>query len=294
MKDMEIRLMPMEISSNDEGMVVEGLVNETGKLSHVLGLRKKFREKISKGAFERSLSRSGKIDFLSEHDEKMLLASTSNGSLELFEDEQGLKMRAKIAPTSYGKDVYTLMKEGMIGNMSFGFRVISDKWKKLANGTYERTIDDLDLFEVSAVRNPAYPQSIISARGINIVEDIEIPNEVEEEVTEMEKEKTEVNEDLTVEDFRSLYETCKNLVEEVRNLKETIEKNNEQEEVVEEVEQVEETGQKETVEEEKEDKTDVKEKEVEETENKEEERSVNLSAYQERLKNLNITNSEEK
>ena len=90
-------------------------------------------------------------------------------------------MRAKICPTSYGNDIYQLMKHGIVNHMSFGFRVLADKWKKLSNGTFERTIDALDLLEVSVVRNPAYPQSAIAARGIELVEDVEIPDDVQEE-----------------------------------------------------------------------------------------------------------------
>jgi HK97 family phage major capsid protein len=59
--------------------------------------------------------------------------------------------------------------------MSFGFRAVKDSWKKM-NDYLERTVHDLELFEVSVVRDPAYSSSTISARGIYLVEDIEIPN----------------------------------------------------------------------------------------------------------------------
>ncbi|WP_255786651.1 HK97 family phage prohead protease [Bacillus cereus group sp. BfR-BA-01355] len=49
--------------------------------------------------------------------------------------------------------------------------------EKLADGTYERSMSDLYLAEVSAVRNPAYVQSTIQARSIEVVEDVEIPKE---------------------------------------------------------------------------------------------------------------------
>lgn len=187
--NMELRFQETEIRANEDGtMKVSGYVNLTEQLSNVLGLTKKFKEKIAKGAFAKALKNATKdIDFLSEHDNKKILASTRNGSLELTEDEQGLFMSATIAPTSYGKDSYELIKSGILQNMSFGFRTIKDSWKAIENGLYERTILELELFEVSVVRDPAYSQSTIAARGIDLVEEVEVPSELEEETKIMEE-----------------------------------------------------------------------------------------------------------
>lgn len=186
-EQMELRVLSSQINSNNDELVVEGLVNKTESLSHVLGKHKKFREKIRKGAFQEAINESRRIDFLAEHRQDFLLATTENNSLELWEDDEGLKMRAKIAPTSYGKDFYTLMSEKLISHMSFGFRVLKDSWKSGIDGIYERTVDKLELKEVSVVRNPAYPASAISARGIELVEDVEIPDEVRSEEVQEEK-----------------------------------------------------------------------------------------------------------
>ena len=85
-------------------------------------------------------------------------------------------MTADISDTTYGRDYHTLIKDGILRNMSFGFTVDKDKWSKDKDGTYKREVNDLTLYEVSVVTNPAYPQSTISARGLNIIEDVEIPN----------------------------------------------------------------------------------------------------------------------
>lgn len=192
MEQIELRVLDSNLTVNEEEMIVEGLVNRTESWSHTLGHRKRFKEKIEKGVFTRAIESSERIDFLGEHRTDMLLATTENGSLELWEDEEGLKMRAKIAPTSYGKDLFVLMKNKMVNHMSFGFRALSDKWNKLADGTFERSIDNLMLKEVSVVRNPAYPQSAIAARGIDVVEDVEIPADVEERTEENVQEVVEV------------------------------------------------------------------------------------------------------
>ena len=188
MEKMELRSYTSNVSFNSESdeLIIEGLVNKTESWSNVLGVRKKFIEKINKGVFARALTRGKRFDFLSEHDRNLLLATTENASLELWEDEEGLKMRANIVPTSYGKDIYTLIKNRVVNHMSFGFRVLKDSWNKGVNDIYERSIEDLELIEVSAVRNPAYSSSAISARNIELIEEVDIP-ELEEESKEEER-----------------------------------------------------------------------------------------------------------
>lgn len=184
MEKMELRTYTSEMVVNSEDELrIEGLVNGTETWSCVLGNKKKFIEKINKGAFLRALTKGDRFDFLAEHDRSLLLATTENGSLELWEDEEGLKMRANIVPTSYGKDIYTLIRSKVINHMSFGFRVLKDSWKKGLDGIYERSVEELELIEVSAVRNPAYPCSAIAARNIELIEDVDIPEieEIEEE-----------------------------------------------------------------------------------------------------------------
>ena len=185
MAKMEFRMHNAEMTSNGD-MLVSGYVNETEQLSQELGLTKRFKEKISKGAFKRAISSStGDIDFLAEHDSSTVLASTKNDTLNLREDDKGLYMEARIINTSAGRDWYEMISSGLITNMSFGFRAVDDEWRSTDTNIYERTINELELFEVSAVRNPAYTQSVISSRGLNNTDDI-VPDNIEEDV-EMEQ-----------------------------------------------------------------------------------------------------------
>lgn len=202
----ELRFLETEIRADPDGTLrVSGYVNETEKHSQVLGVGKKFVEKIQKGAFDRALKRATKdIDFLSEHDTKKILSSTKNGSLELYEDEKGLFMSAIITPTTYGKDTYELIKAGILQHMSFGFKTLKDTWKVLSNNLYERTIIELELLEVSVVKTPCYSNSSISARGIDVIEDIEVPAEIVKE-KEMEEK--------LLKELRSFYETSKRVVD---------------------------------------------------------------------------------
>ena len=283
MEKLELRVMQTSIATDGTDMVVEGLVNRTESWSHTLGMRKKFREKICRGAFDKAIQTAPRIDFLAEHDSSKLLATTENGSLELWEDSEGLKMRARICPTSYGKDMYELMKGNLVRHMSFGFRVISDKWKKLSNGTFERTVDALELSEVSVVRNPAYPQSAIAARGIELVEDANIPEDILEERSQEDMEKE------MFEEFRGIISELTNevreLKEEIKTLKpeETEEVTNEETETVEEREAEDES--KDESKEESEEKEEESKETTEEPQNEHEEnRSLDLAAFRARIK----------
>jgi HK97 family phage prohead protease len=182
------RKVELRANNENDSMTVSGYVNKTGELSEVLGSGKQFVEKIAPGAFTRAISKNPQnIDFLAEHNNKNILASTRNGSLKLSEDATGLYMEATISPTTWGHDYYQLIDDGILQNMSFGFRTLDDSWESRGDGVYERTINDLELIEVSVVRNPAYSQSTISARGIEVIEDIEIPLVLEEEQRNMDE-----------------------------------------------------------------------------------------------------------
>lgn len=180
MTKVEFRMHDTHMSSSGD-MIVSGYVNQTEQLSHELGMSKRFKEKISKGAFKKAIQNSARdIDFLAEHDSSIVLASTKNDSLQLREDDKGLYMEARIINTGAGRDWYEMISSGLITNMSFGFKSVSDEWRSIGENLFERTISDLELFEVSAVRNPAYAQSSISNRGLDISDDI-VPENIEED-----------------------------------------------------------------------------------------------------------------
>ena len=161
-------------SETDELLFVSGYVNKTGQWSQMLGKTTRFKERIEKGVFQRAIDEATDIAFLAEHDPQKILSSTKAGSLTLREDENGLYMEARISPTTWGRDYHQLIKDKLLEGMSFGMRVLKDNWNKLADGTYERSISQLQLFEITATRNPAYLQSQIQARSIEVVEDPKI------------------------------------------------------------------------------------------------------------------------
>ena len=136
-----------------------------------------FRETINPNAFEAAIASGDVIDFYAEHNPDKLLATTSNGSLVLRVDDQGLYMEAQMLDTNDGRDTYELIKTGVITSMSFGFIVLDDSWDMdggdFDDGVPLRTVNELFLKEVSAVRFPAYLSSSIEARGMKALKDFE-------------------------------------------------------------------------------------------------------------------------
>lgn len=200
---MEIRSLPIKMSSNvnDGVLSVSGIVNGAGSVSEILTNPKngrQFRETIAPGVFAKAISNASRIDFLSQHDKTQILSTTDNKSLQLQETEKGLEMRADISSTTWGKDTFQLIKDGIIKGMSFGMRVSDDNWSMGSDGIPMRTINGINLFEISAVRNPAYKSSEIEARDIDVINDIEIPDNIEERSEKLEDKDKEIREETPV------------------------------------------------------------------------------------------------
>ena len=123
------------------------------------------REKVAPGAIEETLGKDD-IRALWNHDSGKVLGRMQAGTLELAEDGRGLAVRIDVPDTTVGRDAVTSIERGDVSQMSFGFRVLEDSW-----GTDDddsnmliRTVEKVQLFEVSPVTFPAYPDTDIDAR----------------------------------------------------------------------------------------------------------------------------------
>ena len=127
---------------DSEQMVIEGVVNNIGEWSKLIGGQ--FREKIIPGVFERAINRAlenGDIFFLHQHDNKALpLASVRSNTMELIEDTENnkLRMKAVLPDTSFSRDIYSLVKSGVLREFSFGFNKPKATWRIGEDGIKER------------------------------------------------------------------------------------------------------------------------------------------------------------
>lgn len=146
------------------GMLFEGYAAVFNSPSEPLP----FTEKIAPGAFRGSLRMRNDIKLLWNHDTGQVLGSTRAGTLSLYEDERGLRVRAQLPNTTLGRDTAELIRRGDVNAMSFGFSVPKngDSWNE--NGT-ERTLNQVRLHEVSIVAFPAYTATAGTAtvRGLD-------------------------------------------------------------------------------------------------------------------------------
>lgn len=101
---------------------------------------------IEPGAFARTIKEDfGRIKILSQHNDCDLPIGRP---LELREDEKGLFIRAKISDTQKGRDIQTLLKDGVLNELSIGYDAIVfdiDSEKGI------RHIKEVRLWEISVV-----------------------------------------------------------------------------------------------------------------------------------------------
>ena len=124
-----------------------------------------FREIVKPGAFAKTISESD-IRALFNHDPNYVLGRKKTGTLELAEDEHGLRISINPPETTWAKDLLTSIKRGDIDQMSFGFTTIKDEWEKGIEGELNtRYLVEVRLFDISPVTFPAYPQTTVAVRA---------------------------------------------------------------------------------------------------------------------------------
>lgn len=124
-----------------------------------------FRERITPGAFKKSLERGDDVHAKIEHQGGvMTLGRRKAGTLSLKEDDRGLLASITPPDTSAGRDVVELVRRGDLSNMSFAFDVKGEAWEKV-DGEEIRVLSEVDLFDVSIVAQPAYPDTTVALRS---------------------------------------------------------------------------------------------------------------------------------
>lgn len=120
-----------------------------------------YTERVAPGAFTRTLNAGADVRLLINHD-GLPLARTTSGTLNLQQDDTGLLAEAQLdgaSPTV--QSLKSAMDRGDADQMSFAFRVTRQDW----NADYtDRTIREVQLFDVSVVTFPANPATSVSLR----------------------------------------------------------------------------------------------------------------------------------
>lgn len=109
---------------------------------------------IDKGAFNKTLGEHGdRVKILFEHYDLI------GKPVEMKEDDHGLFVKGRISQTSLGKDVLTLMRDGVLNEMSIGFQIIKKAFDKATNTNH---IKEVKLWEFSLVPWGANDQALVT------------------------------------------------------------------------------------------------------------------------------------
>jgi len=159
---MEFRQAQAEIRAEGDGYTFESYAALFNTESEGLG----FREVIKPKAFSKSVAAAERgeweVKALQDHDPKMFLGSTKTGTLEVSEDDRGLKVRVSLNPeVSFARDLAAMLKrDGASMGLSFGFSVPNGGEGYSEEGV--RELKSVRLHEISLLTGnvPAYPATI--------------------------------------------------------------------------------------------------------------------------------------
>lgn len=154
--EVEIRIEPV-----DEKELLRGHAAVFDKLSVPMW---GFREKIAPGAFLKSIKKDD-VRALWNHNPNYVLGRNKAKTLKLSEDERGLYVEVDPPNATWANDLKESIRRGDVNQMSFGFKTIRDEWLHNTGKESIRTLLEVDLFDVSVVTYPAYPQTDIKVRS---------------------------------------------------------------------------------------------------------------------------------
>lgn len=165
-----VALEAIEVRAADDGgpIAFRGHAAVFERWTQIGSKRWGFREKVGRGAFTKTIQEAD-VRFLHNHNPDLTLARTKEaGTLRLAEDKVGLAVDADMAPTSYARDLAISLERKDITQMSFGFRTVKDEWVTNADGSEDRTLLEVQLFDVSTVTYPAYTETDAALRGATL------------------------------------------------------------------------------------------------------------------------------
>lgn len=169
--DQERRIAPAapELRKTGEGLgTLVGMAAVFSSETTIGGSTFGWREQLAPRAFDSALSRPDDVRALWNHDPNVVLGRTKSNTLRLSRTKDGLKYEIDLPDTQAARDVLQLISRGDVSGSSFGFRVLDDEWDESAVKSGKlplRTITDVELWDVSPVAYPAYPETSVNARS---------------------------------------------------------------------------------------------------------------------------------
>jgi HK97 family phage prohead protease len=170
---LERRFISQQVEYRSDGGV-KTISGHAATYGHTSGSNLPWIESCSVGCFDRSIA-DNKNDALCliDHNISKLLARRSNGSLTLRSDRVGLHFTAKLPATTYAADLLANIAARNIRGCSFSFIPRKQTWGRDANGMRTRSLDDVDIADVSPCCLPVYTSTDISSDESNSLKTFE-------------------------------------------------------------------------------------------------------------------------
>lgn len=181
----------MKVELRADGIVhISGYVNVTGRESRpVMTRHGKMPEVIEPGCFQRAIDANEiGISVLLDHDASRRLAGTADHTLQLYEDNIGLRAETEIRDP----EVIEAAKNKKIRGWSFNMKNVVDEVEERADKLPLRHVKSFDMDEISLVvkKIPVYSatsveiradeETDVEERGIIETVEIKLPEEKEE------------------------------------------------------------------------------------------------------------------
>ena len=187
MKEIRVNECEVRADEQDEGkMIVEGYPIVFDKEAFIEGWDGGFYEKVDHNAFD-GADMSDVCLKINHNDDFFICARTRNGSLTLTPDEKGMFIHAELIDTTQNRDVYKMVKAGLLTEGSFAFTVEEQEvvekgeWGKPDYEVHRTILKVGKLFDVAICTNGAYGNlTEIYARSYEALENVH-RNKVETE-----------------------------------------------------------------------------------------------------------------
>lgn len=163
-----VEIRAKDIDTKENKMIVEGkaIAYDSETILFKDG-DTEYKEVIKKGAFTDANLKDAFFKY-NHSDQTMVMARYKNKTLVFDERDDGVYIKAELANTTAGRDLYELIKRGDIDKMSFAFSIKEETYNQ---ETRTWSVDKIDkIYDVAAVPMPAYEDTEIYARRLEDVE----------------------------------------------------------------------------------------------------------------------------
>jgi HK97 family phage prohead protease len=210
--NLDLSKCEVRTATDDGPAVFSGYAAVFNELSVNLG---GFRERIKQGAFRDAVDENQDVRFLINHNADLVLGRTRSGTVTLGEDEVGLRVECELPNTTFANDLIESMSRGDVDQMSFGFVTRADSWpeKDAETGLPIRELLRADLFDVSVVTYPAYPDTTAEVRSEIAERNPELLERAAQAAAELDADTTDTTEasaeeasELSAEEVRERFE----------------------------------------------------------------------------------------